>query len=419
MRDLIIFGIVFGLLPFIFKRPVIGILLFTWLSLMNPHRLTYGAAYSFPFAALVAAITFASLLFSKQPKRFPMNAVTGTLMIFMTWMTVTSLTSLEPVLAWPEWGRVMKTLVMALLTMTILNTKKDIQSFAWIIALSLGFYGLKGGVFTILSGGTSHVLGPEGSYIEDNNAIALALIMTVPIIWYLRLYAPKKWMRTAFTGLTLFTAIAAVGSYSRGALLAGGAIFFSLWLRSKYKLRSGIVLLMIVPLVYLVMPAQWFGRMETIDNYQEDSSALGRINAWHFATNVASSNFLGGGYKVFTPQLFMVYAPEPQNFHAAHSIYFQVLGEHGFIGLGLFLLLMFFAWRTGTRVVKFCKGNDELKWAHDLAAMCQVSIIGYAIGGAFLTLAYYDLYYCIIILLVALEKLLLMKRPKGDMRANI
>lgn len=53
-----------------------------------------------------------------------------------------------------------------------------------------------------------------------------------------------------------------------------------------------------------------------------------------------------------------------------------------------------------------------MKWASDLAAMCQVSIIGYAVAGAFLTLAYYDLYYSIIVLLVSLEKLLLQNKQK-------
>jgi probable O-glycosylation ligase (exosortase A-associated) len=156
------------------------------------------------------------------------------------------------------------------------------------------------------------------------------------------------------------------------------------------------------------MPKQWFDRMDTIDHYQADSSAMGRINSWHFATNLAENNLFGGGFRTFTPRIFQLYAPEPLNVHAPHSIYFQVLGEHGFIGLALFLVFMLLAWRTGTRILKFCKGRAELKWASDLASLSQVSIVGYAVGGAFLTLAYYDLYYDIVVLLVCLEKLLLL-----------
>ncbi|HEX8884926.1 MAG TPA: putative O-glycosylation ligase, exosortase A system-associated, partial [Noviherbaspirillum sp.] len=127
--------------------------------------------------------------------------------------------------------------------------------------------------------------------------------------------------------------------------------------------------------------------------------------------NVATDNFMGGGFLTFTPRMFRLYAPEPTNVHAPHSIYFQVLGEHGYVGLALFLLFLFLAWRTGTRVLRFCKDKPELKWASDLAAMCQVSLLGYCAGGAFLTLAYFDLLYDVIIIMVLLEKVLIPKKP--------
>lgn len=413
MRDLIIFAIVFGSIPFILKRPVVGVLMFTWLSLMNPHRLTYGAAYDFPFAAIIAGVTLISLLFSKEPKRLPFTPVTIVLILFMAWMTLTSFFALEQILAWKEWNRVMKTLFMTAIAILVLNTKKDIKAYAWVLALSLGFYGFKGGVFTLVSSGSNHVSGPAYTYIGDNNAIALALVTALPIMWYLRLQAEKTWLRIGLTGLTIFSAISIIGTYSRGALIGGAAMLFFLWMKSRNKLRTGIAVLLIVPLIFTIMPDKWFGRMETIDNYKEDSSAMGRINSWHFAANVAKDNILGGGYRVFTPRMFLVYAPEPRTFFDAHSIYFQVLGEHGYIGLTLFLLLMLFAWRTGSRILKFCKNKEDLKWASDLAAMCQVSIIGYAVSGAFLTLAYYDLYYGIVALLVLLEKLVLQTQSKS------
>ncbi|HCY63349.1 MAG TPA: putative O-glycosylation ligase, exosortase A system-associated [Oxalobacteraceae bacterium] len=413
MRDLILFAIVFGLLPFIIKRPVIGVLGFTWISLMNPHRLTYGAAYDFPFAAILAAVTLTSLLFSKDPKRFPLTSATIVLILFVVWMNITTLFAQETDLAWREWDRVMKTFFMTFVAISVVNSEKDIKAYAWVLALSLGFYGFKGGLFTLLGGGTSHVVGPSYTYIGDNNALALALVTILPLIWYLRLQANNKWLRTSMTGLVLLTGMAIVGSYSRGALLAGGAMLFFLWVKSAHKLRTGLAVLLIVPLIFIVMPDKWFARMETIDNYKEDASAMGRINSWKFAANVAKDNLTAGGYRVFTPKMFMVYAPNPLIFYDAHSIYFQVLGEHGFIGLLLFLSMMFFAWRTGKRVLVASKSRDDAKWIADLAAMCQVSIIGYAVAGAFLTLAYYDLYYSIIVLLVSLEKLAL-KSPQQN-----
>jgi putative inorganic carbon (HCO3(-)) transporter len=412
VRDIALFIVIFGSIPFIFMRPALGVMVYTWLSLMNPHRLSYGAAYDFPFAALIAVITLAAVVLSKHPRRFPRTPTTLVLLFFCAWMTLTSFFALEPDLVWREWNRVIKTMFMVFVTMVALNTERDIKQFAWTVAISLGIYGLKGGIFVVLSGGSYKVFGPTGSYIEENNGMALALVATLPLIWYLRNQVQNKLLSLFMLAMTIFTAIAAVGSYSRGALVGGAAMLGFLWLKSKNKLGTGLAVIAMVVIVSLIMPPQWFDRMNTIDEYKEDNSAMGRINAWQFAINVATHNVLGGGFNCFSMRQFAIYAPNPLDYHVAHSIFFQVLGDHGFVGLALFLVLMLLAWRTGTRVIKFCNHAAELKWASDLAKMSQVCLIGFAVSGAFLSLAYFDLYYDFIIILVALEKLLMLNRDK-------
>ena len=128
-----------------------------------------------------------------------------------------------------------------------------------------------------------------------------------------------------------------------------------------------------------------------------------RINYWHFAFNLAKDRpIVGGGYQSFTPDLFARYAPDPDDEHDAHSIYFEVLGEHGFVGFALFLLLGWFAWRRCTAIKKEARPLPSGLWLADLASMLLVSFAGFAASGAFLGLAYFDLYYH----LIALEELL-------------
>jgi putative inorganic carbon (HCO3(-)) transporter len=407
MRDIIVTLIVFGLLPFAFKRPLVGVLLFTWISLMNPHRMCYGFAATFPYAAILACATTLFMMTSREPKKLSMTPVTITMLVFMGWMTLTSFFALEPDLVWNEFSRVSKTFYMVFITIMLINKPKDIKLFVWVVAMSLGLFGLKGGLFTIASGGNFRVYGPDGSYIGENNSMALALVTTLPLIWYLRSEVKSKWIMLGLTGMIAMTAVSVVGSYSRGALIGGICMLFFLWIHSHKKVQTAIILLAVVGLIGAIMPAAWFDRMNTIDDYKEDSSALGRMNAWKFAINIATKFPLGGGYNVFSPRQFLLYAPEPYNYHVAHSIWFQVLGDHGFVGLALFIALMFFAWRTGTRVRKHCQNQPELKWGENLARMCQVCIVGFAISGSFLSLAYFDLYYDIIIILVCLEKVLL------------
>jgi probable O-glycosylation ligase (exosortase A-associated) len=148
------------------------------------------------------------------------------------------------------------------------------------------------------------------------------------------------------------------------------------------------------------MPEHWFARMSSITEYQADGSAMGRINAWTMALNLAIHRPLGGGFNTFTADMFALYAPNPDLFLDAHSIYFQVLGEHGFLGLALFLTLAVFTWRSASGVIKRCGNDPNTRWAADLAAMAQVSLIAYGSAGAFLGLAYFDLYYTMIAVVV-------------------
>ncbi len=266
----------------------------------------------------------------------------------------------------------------------------------WISALSLGFYGIKGGIFTILGGGVSHVLGPDESFIGENNALALALIMTVPLLLYLFFQEKRRWLRYGLAGAIFLCSISIFGSQSRGALLGVIAMAIFLWLKGRRKVLVGTLLLAVTTTVLLLMPNAWWARMGTIEAYNQDASALGRINAWWTAWNVATHNLLGGGFDMFTQKTFMAYAPDPLNVHAAHSIYFQVLGEHGFIGLGLFLAIALFTWLRCSEIIRMCKRDPERKWAADLAGMLQAAFVGYAVAGAFLSLAYFDFYYDLI-----------------------
>jgi probable O-glycosylation ligase (exosortase A-associated) len=148
------------------------------------------------------------------------------------------------------------------------------------------------------------------------------------------------------------------------------------------------------------MPETWWTRMATIGEFESDTSATGRINAWWMAWNLARDNFMGGGFMVSKASLFALYAPNPQAVHAAHSIYFMVLGEHGFPGLFLFLLMWVFVWQSAGRLRRQALWQPQTRWLSSLGAMCQVSLAGYAVGGAFLSLSYYDLPYNILLLVV-------------------
>ncbi|MDK6078680.1 putative O-glycosylation ligase, exosortase A system-associated [Massilia varians] len=413
MRDIPLFLSFVFIIPFIFKRPVVGALAYALVSLMNPHRLSYGAAYSFPFAMLIALITLIGVLVSREQKKIPLSPPVVMMGLFCLWMIVTFLFALDPPRALVVGDRVYKIMLMVFITILTVRTKRDVQILALVVAVSLGYWGVKGGVHTILSGGRSSVLGPADSFISDNNTVALALLVTVPLLIYHVGQARTRWSTWVALGATMLTIVGTIGSYSRGALVGCVAMTLFLWLKSTSKLKTGIAIAVVAPVILLSMPEEWTGRMHSIDNYQEDQSAQGRLNAWGFAINVANQFPLGGGPGIFSPESFAKYAPHPETFHVAHSIYFQMAGEHGWFGLALFLAMHFCTWCTGTRVIRHCKDKPELAWAGSLARMCQVSQIGYLTAGAFLTLAYYDLAYYVMAIVITLDKVLI-RFPQAD-----
>ncbi len=399
MRDIVLGPAILALAAWGLLHPWVGILGWTWISIMNPHAYSWRLS-SLPVAAAVAGSTLLGVLITRDRRQFFVTRETATLMIFMLWMCITLPFSFYFDESFPLWNRVMKIDLMVVAAMLVLYSKKHIMLLAWVLVGSIGIFGVKGGLFTLATGGSYRVWGPEGSYIEGNNEIALALVMIIPLMRFLQLTNGSKWVKRGLTVSMLLCAVAALGSQSRGALLAISAMAGVLWWRSDKKFGGLVVLIVVAVTLASFMPESWWERMGTIKTYDEDASAGGRINAWWMAWNLASSNFLGGGFMVSTAELFAKYAPDPLDVHAAHSIYFMVLGEHGFVGLFLFLLIWLFVWLSGGYLRHEGRKLPQTEWLFHLGSMCQVSLAGYLVGGAFLSLSYYDLPYNILILVV-------------------
>jgi probable O-glycosylation ligase (exosortase A-associated) len=123
--------------------------------------------------------------------------------------------------------------------------------------------------------------------------------------------------------------------------------------------------------------------------------------------NIARDRFWGGGFDIYNADVLSRYKDSPDTalVRAAHSIYFQVLGEHGFVGLALFLTFWALVWGTAAGVKRRARGDPQTQWAAQLADMCQVSLVGYGVGGAFLSLAYFDLPYDMMILVVVARRI--------------
>tara|TARA_B100001939_G_scaffold348054_1_gene372317 strand:+ start:10400 stop:11731 length:1332 start_codon:yes stop_codon:yes gene_type:complete len=402
MRDIFLFVIIFGLIPVMLKFPQIGILTWSWVSYMNPHRLAYGFAYDFNFLDYIALFALLGILFSKEKKIFPRHPITYLLALYFFWVSLTTLFAINHEVAIPKYITLVKILLFTFATLLIMQSRVRINALIWVIVLSIGFYAFKGGIFTILTGGSGRVWGAPGSFFGDNNHFALVLLMIVPITIYLIQVTEDKRLKIGLAVLTMCEIMAIFGTQSRGALVGMVCMFtFFAW-----KAKKLWILVILFPFLgaigFMFMPDSWKERMASIERYEEDASAQGRLTMWRVAIDVANDNpVLGGGFNVFYDDgVRTQYLRPGEEGRAVHSVHFEVLGEHGYAGYLIFFMLALTTYLTGNRIIREAKANPRFKWCGELAAMIQISMVGYASAGAFVNLATFDLYYHLVAIMV-------------------
>ncbi|HQT68299.1 MAG TPA: putative O-glycosylation ligase, exosortase A system-associated [Acetobacteraceae bacterium] len=408
MRSLALLLGMVGLLPMAMMRPIVGVIIFDWISFMNPQQEAWGMAASVPWALLAAIATIIGCVFVGEPRRLPVNSTTILLMLFIVLVTISTMLALGPPEVVNPWYIMMvKSFLYMLIVAALLIDQKRVHALVWTMVISLGYYGVKGGAFTVLTHGNNHVYGAANSMISDNNQLAVALLISLPLMNFLRLQSSHKIIKIGLIIAMMLTLFAIVGTYSRGALLGLGAVSAFLWWNSKGRIRSGIMIAVGLVLAVSIMPADWTARMHTISSYQKDESAESRLTVWKEAFGMAAARPLtGAGFRsTATPTVLHRYYPDATP-RAVHSIWFEVLSENGFPAFFVWVAMQIVGLVNVRRIRKLARGDPSLAWADDLARMCQVSIIAFLVGGSFLSLAYYDFYFTILIILASTRMML-------------
>ena len=405
MRDLLILAIVFGSIPVTLMRPWIGVIMWTWISLMNPHRAAWGIAKTFPVAKVVGVTALIALFLDSDRKPVPWTKPLILMAFIFIMFCITTATAWMPDLAFDKLVQLFKIFLMVFVTTMLIHGKYRVRFFFLTVALSIGFYGVKGGVFSLLTGGNYKVWGPAGSFIEDNNAMGLALNMILPLFIFIAREESNRYMRYGLRCAVPLIAIASLFTYSRGALL--GLIVVCTFLLPRLRRKGWLIVLVIPVIIYGItkIPDKYFHRAETIGTYQQDDSAMTRLQAWSVAWNLAMDRPLtGAGFKFnygntsrwlsYSASKFL--ARGYNTSRAAHSIYFQMLGQHGFITFFLFISLLFFTMYDLRRTRLVAATMESKRWIYNYSLGLSIGMWGYIVSGAFLSLAYFDLFYCFV-----------------------
>jgi putative inorganic carbon (hco3(-)) transporter len=420
-RDIFVTGTIIGLLPICVLKPWVGILAWSWLGYMNPHKLTWGFAYNMPFAQMIGIATILGILSCRDPEKRPIPWSRETILLVLLWsiFTVTTVTAMYPDEAWKKWEELSKILLFVFFTLKFFQTQYRLRIMFLVVALSLGYYGLKGGIWAVfVTFGTQQVQGPEGTFIGGNTELGLALNMILPFLLCLSREETNKKMRRFLQVVFVFSIIGVIFTYSRGAFLGLLVVLIMLFLRAKRRVVGICSLVLLSWFIWVFAPPEWFGRVETIQTYEQDNSANMRLNSWKVAWRLALDHPLtGGGFWVLPHMaIYNRYSPGSEVANSAHSIYFGILGDHGFPGLVVFVALNLSTLWSLSRLRRKVEHTPSGKSIASYCEMIQASIVAYLVSGAFLTQAYFDLYYHIIsfgILLqvIAVREGLLVPKP--------
>ena len=410
VRDIVLLVVIIGSLPVCFVRPWIGLLVWSWLAFMNPHLHTWAFAASSPFSQWVGLATLGGAVFSRDRQPFVWSREVAVLVLLLGWFTVTTMYALYPAEAWPQWERVSKILLMTFLVIPFFQDRRRLRILLLVVAASIGFYGLKGGIWVLLTGGNYQVLGaPGASFISTNNALALALNMCLPILFYLAKEERRPWLRLALYLTFLASIISVLFTYSRGGLVGLLIVLSVLFLHWRNIPHVAVAAILVAVLAFGFAPQKWLDRMDTIIHYQQEASANLRLLSWQVSFMLANDHPITGGgfWGISNLATFARYMPDyPAGSHDAHSIYFNLLGEHGYPGLAIFAVFVGLTLMTLETIRKRALQEPELQWAANYAFMLRASIVAYLTSGAFLSVAYFDLAYLLFIV-VGLVKVLM------------
>lgn len=407
MRDIIFTLVFFAVLPACYRRPFIGVCVFSWLGYMRAQDLTWGFARKQRWSFVVSAAMIAGWL--KHPRERWFDQVGRSWIMILMCFTILIGLLLVPgdveKVTWNKYSQFVKVIIVSLMTMSVVNHREHLRILIWVIALSFGFFGVKVGLAGVLSGGSLRVLQGPGGMLEDNNDFSLALCMALPLLIAIGASERRPIFRRWMKAIVPLTGLAVILTYSRGGFLTlMGVIGVQIW-RSRYRGRAILAAPFLLVLGYVLAPAEWKERISTITEYEEDGSAQGRLVAWATGTRMALANpWFGVGYEQFQDN-YQKFAGPGEATRVAHNSYIQVWAECGTVTLVLYLLLILLSFLDIWRIRRRAKQRYYTSWIIDYANMFESSLVAFMIGSTFLNRAHFDLFYHYVALIVCFTRI--------------
>jgi probable O-glycosylation ligase (exosortase A-associated) len=313
-------------------------------------------------------------------------------------------------------------LIFAVLIPFIFRSRIQIEAFLLVFVFSASTILFSAGVKTVLGGGgygTLAVMGTGNTGLSESSTLAVVCVMLIPIAMFLMRYTlifPRTLMtRCLFLSIIVMALAAVVGTTARTGIVAVAVMCLLSMLQSKKKLWwiAGLAIVAVIVLNLDLSTTRWGNRMSTIETYNADSSAMGRIKVWQWTIDYVGKNPLGGGFDAYLHNRILgvtqdgetQYLPEGQvGGKAFHSIYFEVLGEQGIVGFAMYFVMVALALLKLMQLKRIWKNDPGLGWIAALANALMTSIVVFLAGGSFVGIAYQPYIFYLVTLTVAIDQ---------------
>jgi len=372
-------------------NPFFGLMVYTAFAILRPPFLWFWSwpggdapRYSF-YIALSTLVGWTIKGFGDRGSlkyiRLPM---VGLVMYLFAGIVAWRLMAVDGVRAWAALNVQIKIGLMAFVTLSLVRTGKQIQTFAWILLLTLGYLAFEfNNQYLFDSWNRIYWRGFGG---VDNNGVAMIMVMGVPLAFFLGINA-KTMFRKALCFFTVACMVHVIlFSFSRGGQLGLCIVGLTLFVIALFKLpRKGWTLLLAIVFVWLGMYLagdEVRERFWTIfaDQAERDKSAASRFDTWSAAWRCIKDHPMGVGPRNFNAVSHQYGLPVNKS---VHNLMLQTGADYGVLGmLGLFLFY-------GVTIVKtFVMASHptavEMGWPRYFGHMVCISLTGFMVCSMFI-----------------------------------
>lgn len=382
-------------------RPLIGLYGYIWFAVMRPDVFAWSTDRQYSLVLAVATL-LGCVPYLGQVLRLFASSISRWLLVLQVIIGLSVLFAVKPELCYDNYWVFVRIILMALLIPVLVLTVEDLRYLLLLMALSIGVVGSKFGFWALLQGGVHFTVG-LGGFMSDNNNLALALVMGIPLLYYGRRLTESRNLRMLLLVMLFGTTSAVIMSHSRGGALALGAVILMVMYRSKKSFGSSIgillmIALLLVPPLYLVRET-YFDRLSTIKAPSEESSALSRLAYASAAFRMWQDYPLFGvGFGTENQmRLWPQYVDEQfrDKAQVVHNTYLQMLADSGMFAFLIHTLLLWGSvlamGRSATRLDR--QGRADLA---TYPLLLQASLAGFGVGSLFLSRVMFDFYYLLL-----------------------